>query len=261
MSGTTENSYQVDSLGVRIFPTTTDLAAAAADDVAEALRSAIAERGRARAIIGTGKSQDAFLACLTQLPGIDWNAVEFFHMDEYLGMAISHSASFRRYLKERVNDVVQPATSHYLEGDATEPLKAMRQYAEALASAPVDLCCLGIGENGHLAFNDPDVAEFEDPVPLKIVRLDKKCRQQQVGEGHFPNLDAVPMYAITLTIPTLCNVGRIIAVVPDRRKAEAVAATLEGPIATACPASFLRRQSQASLYLDADSASLLKPRI
>lgn len=260
MSGTIEKSYQVDGLRVRIFPTTTDLAAAAAGDTAAALKMAITERDRARIIIGTGSSQDAFLDCLTRWPGIDWNAVEFFHMDEYLGMAMSHPASFRSYLKERVNDVVQPAASHYLEGDATEPLKAMRQYAEALASAPIDVCCLGIGENGHIAFNDPDVAEFEDPEPLKIVKLDEKCRQQQVGEGHFPDAHAVPTYAITLTIPTLCNVGRIIAVVPDRRKAEAVAASLEGPIDTACPASFLRRQSPATLYLDADSASLLKPR-
>jgi glucosamine-6-phosphate deaminase len=258
MSGTTENSFQVDNLRVRIFPTTADLAMAAADDAAEVLRSAIAEHGRARAIIGTGNSQDAFLNRLTQLPGIDWYAVEFFHMDEYLGMSMSHSASFRRYLKERVDDVVHPAVSHYLEGDAMEPLKAIRQYAAELESAPVDICCLGIGENGHIAFNDPAVADFEDPEPLKIIKLDEKCRRQQVGEGHFPDLKAVPIYAITLTIPTLCKAGRVIAVVPERRKAEAVKATIEGPIETACPASFLRCQSNASLYLDADSASLLE---
>jgi glucosamine-6-phosphate deaminase len=247
----------VDRLQVRIFPTTADLAVAAADDAAEALKSAIPKCGRARAIIGTGNSQDAFLSRLIQLPGIDWNAVEFFHMDEYLGMAMSHSASFRRYLKERVVDVIHPAAAHYLEGDAMEPQKAIRQYAEELASDPVDICFLGIGENGHIAFNDPAVADFEDPEPLKIIRLDEKCRRQQVGEGHFPDLNAVPIYAITLTIPTLCKVGRIITVVPERRKAEAVRAALEGPIETDCPASFLRRQPHASLYLDADSASLL----
>jgi glucosamine-6-phosphate deaminase len=257
MRGRTDNSFQTDGLRVRVFPTTADLASAASNDAAEALKSAVAESGRARAIIATGNSQDAFLANLTQSPDIDWNAVELFHMDEYLGMAMSHSASFRRYLKERVFDVVQPAAAHYLEGDAMEPLKAIRQYAEDLASNPIDVCCLGIGENGHIAFNDPDVADFEDPEPIKIVRLDEKCRQQQVGEGHFPNLNAVPMYAVTLTIPTLCNVGRIITVVPERRKALAVKSTLEGPIELACPASILRLHPHATLYLDTDSASLL----
>ena len=249
----------MDALRVRRFPTTASLAVAAADDAATVLKEAIGRRGRARAIIATGNSQDEFLRVLTRLPGIDWSRVELFHMDEYLGMAMTHPASFRRYLKERVFDVVHPAASHYLEGDAMEPLKAIRAYAGSLASAPVDLCCLGIGENGHIAFNDPAVADFDDPEPIKIVKLDEKCRLQQVGEGHFPNLDAVPAYAITLTVPTLCRVGRMVAVVPERRKAEAVRATLEGPIETACPASHLRRQSHAVLYLDADSASLLSP--
>jgi glucosamine-6-phosphate deaminase len=152
---------------------------------------------------------------------------------------------------------VKPKAAHFLEGDALEPLKAMRDYAAQLAAAPVDLCCLGIGENGHLAFNDPPVADFTDPEVIKLVKLDEKCRLQQVGEGHFSSLDAVPAYAITLTIPTLCRVGRMIAVVPEKRKAQAVKGSLEGPIATTCPGSFLRRQSHAVLYLDADSASLL----
>ncbi|MEZ5276962.1 MAG: glucosamine-6-phosphate deaminase [Opitutaceae bacterium] len=260
MSHTTEESYQVDALKVRRFPTTENLATAAADDAANVLKDAIHQRGRARAIIATGNSQDVFLECLTRLQGIDWSKVELFHMDEYLGMSMDHPASFRRYLRERVFNVVNPAASHYLEGDALEPLKAIRAYAEALAAAPVDLCCLGIGENGHIAFNDPEVADFDDPEPIKIVKLDEKCRLQQVGEGHFPNLHAVPAYAITVTVPTLCKVGRMVAVVPERRKAEAVKAALEGPIETACPASHLRRQPHATLYLDADSASLLSPR-
>jgi glucosamine-6-phosphate deaminase len=250
--------FTVDRLPVRIFATIADLASAAADDAAGVLVAAIGARGQARAIIATGNSQDQFLAQLVRRPGIDWSKVELFHMDEYLGMAITHPASFRRYLKERVFDRVKPKGAHYLEGDALEPLKAMRDYAAALTAAPVDLCCLGIGENGHLAFNDPPVAEFADPETIKLVKLDEKCRRQQVGEGHFPNLDAVPAYAITLTIPALCRVGRMIAVVPEKRKAEAVKAALEGPIATACPGSFLRQQSHAVLYLDADSASLLK---
>ena len=257
MPSSPTRSFHVDQLPVRIFATLPDLAAAAAEDAAAVLIAAIAARGRARAIIATGNSQDQFLDCLTRRAGINWAKVELFHMDEYLGMPVTHPASFRRYLKQRVFDRVHPGAAHYLEGDALEPLKAMRDYAAALAAAPVDLCCLGIGENGHLAFNDPPVADFTDPETIKLVKLDEKCRRQQVGEGHFPNLDAVPAYAITLTIPALCRVGRMIAVVPEKRKAEAVRASLEGPIATACPGSFLRRQAHAVLYLDADSASLL----
>lgn len=258
MSSTAESTFQAGQLRVRRFAALADMAAAAAEDAATVLRTAIADRGRARAIIATGNSQDLFLAKLTQLPGIAWDKVELFHMDEYLGMPMTHTASFRKYLKERVFDRVHPAGAHYLEGDALEPLKAMRAYTAALQSAPIDLCCLGIGENGHIAFNDPDVAEFADPEVIKIVKLDEKCRRQQVGEGHFPNLDAVPMYAITLTIPTLCKVGRMIAVVPERRKAEAVKGSLEGPVTPACPGSYLRQQPHAVLYLDADSSSLLK---
>ncbi len=258
MSNAPARSFTADRLPVRIFASLPDLAAAAADDAAQVLTAAIAQRGRARAIIATGNSQDLFLEQLTRRPGIDWKKVELFHMDEYLGMPMTHRASFRKYLKERVFDRVNPAQAHYLEGDALEPLKAIRAYAAALASATIDLCCLGIGENGHIAFNDPDVADFNDPEPIKIVKLDEKCRRQQVGEGHFPNLDAVPSYAITLTVPTLCRVGRMIAVVPERRKAEAVKASLEGPITPRCPGSFLRQQAHCTLYLDPDSASLLR---
>lgn len=258
MSHAPARSYTADRLPVRIFASLPDLAAAAADDAAQVLTAAIAQRGRARAIIATGNSQDLFLEQLTRRPGIDWKKVELFHMDEYLGMPMTHRASFRKYLKERVFDRVNPAQAHFLEGDALEPLKAIRAYAAALAAAPVDLCCLGIGENGHIAFNDPDVADFNDPEPIKIVKLDEKCRRQQVGEGHFPNLDAVPSYAITLTVPTLCRVGRMIAVVPERRKAEAVKASLEGPVTPRCPGSYLRQQAHCTLYLDPDSASLLK---
>ena len=259
MASNPVRSFVADQLPVRIHAGQADLAADAAADAAEVLTRALAARGRARAIIATGNSQDQFLARLTTMPGIDWSKVELFHMDEYLGMSMSHPASFCRYLKERVFDIVKPAAAHLLEGDALEPLKAMRAYADALQAAPIDLCCLGIGENGHIAFNDPPVVEFADPEVLKIVKLDEKCRLQQVGEGHFPSLDAVPSYAITLTIPTLCNVGRMIAVVPERRKAEAVRDALEGPVATACPGSHLRGQAHCTLYLDDESSSLLKP--
>jgi glucosamine-6-phosphate deaminase len=178
-------------------------------------------------------------------------------MDEYLGVPDSHSASFRRFLRERFVDLVHPGQVHYLRGDAEEPIKECARYASLLRAEPIDLCCLGIGENGHVAFNDPAVADFEDPSTVKLVQLDEACRGQQVGEGHFPNLEAVPRYAFTLTVPALCSAGRMLCVVPERRKADAVRATLRDTPSTACPASILRRQPQATLFLDADSASLL----
>ena len=248
----------MDRLPVRIFSTLTDLAAAAAEDAATVLLAAIAANGRARAIIATGNSQDEFLGRLTQWAGIDWSRIELFHMDEYLGMPMTHPASFRRYLKQRVFDRVHPGAAHYLEGDALEPLKAMRDYAAQLAAAPVELCCLGIGENGHLAFNDPPVADFDDPRGVKIVALEPASRRQQVGEGHFATIDEVPTHAITVTIPALLRADRVLVFVPEARKAQSVRDALYGPISSTCPASILRRQTNATLYLDAESSTLLE---
>jgi glucosamine-6-phosphate deaminase len=178
-------------------------------------------------------------------------------MDEYLGISDQHPASFRRFLREKVAETVRPGTFHYLAGDCDEPLNECARYGALLGEQPIDVCLLGIGENGHIAFNDPPVAHFADPHPVKLVRLDEACRRQQVGEGHFPHLDAVPQYAFTLTIPTLCAARRMVCVVPDQRKAVAVRDTLRGPIETRCPASWLRRQAHATLHLDLASASLL----
>ncbi|HND62849.1 MAG TPA: glucosamine-6-phosphate deaminase [Opitutaceae bacterium] len=252
-------SFTAEKLPVRIYPTPATLAVAAAADAARIIREAVAARGRARVILATGNSQLAFLDALVREPAVAWKQVEVFHMDEYLGMPRTHPASFRRYLQERVADRVPLAAFHGIEGDALEPLRTMQDYAARLTAAPVDLCCLGIGENGHLAFNDPPVADFADPAVIKLARLDEACRRQQVGEGHFPHLDAVPAYAITLTIPALCAAARMIAVVPEARKAAAVQAALEGPVTTACPGSFLRRQAHATLYLEAASAARLSP--
>jgi glucosamine-6-phosphate deaminase len=178
-------------------------------------------------------------------------------MDEYLGIDAEHPASFRRFLREHVIRKVNPRTVHYVQGDAAEPLTECDRYTALLREQPVDVCCLGIGENGHLAFNDPPVADFRDPRTVKLVQLDEACRRQQVGEGAFPQLDAVPRYAYTLTIPALGAARRMICVVPERRKAGAVHAALRGPVSSACPASFLRQQPHCTLYLDYDSASLL----
>lgn len=253
--------FQRDQLKVHIYPTVDDLAYDAAQAAASILQQAISERGEASVIFATANSQIQFLKQLIAGQGsrwdIDWSKVSMFHMDEYLGLPCTHPASFRHYMMKNVEPLLKPRKFHYLNGDALEPLDAIAEYAALLEAHQPDLCCLGIGENGHIAFNDPPVANFADPHPIKIVKLDDACRQQQVGEGHFPNFDAVPPYALTLTIPTLCSAKHMLAIVPEKRKAQAVLDTLNGPIETACPASFLRKQAHCTLYLDQDSASLL----
>lgn len=257
MNSASLREFQVDLLTVRIFPRHPEMAQAAAEAVARFLQDCLAQQGRARVILASAASQIQFLEALTHWPGLDWSRVSLFHMDEYLGISADHPASFRRFLRERVEAVVRPQAFHYLCGEADQPIAECARYGALLQASPIDLCCLGIGENGHVAFNDPPVADFGDTRPVKLVRLDEACRRQQVGEGAFPALAAVPQFAYTLTIPALCSVRKMICVVPEQRKAMAVRTALEGPIQTACPASFLRRQSHATLYLDVDSASLL----
>ena len=248
-------SFVVDDLTVHVHAHDRDLAADAATAAAAAIGAAVQARGVARVMLATGNSQLAFLDALTRRTDVDWSSVIGFHMDEYVGIPADHPASFRRYLRERVVDVVHPRAFEYIEGDAVDVEAECRRYAALLAAHPLDLCCLGIGENGHLAFNDPPVADFDDPLTVKVVELDAACRRQQVGEGHFPDLDAVPRQAITVTIPALLAAGRVLAIVPEARKAAPVTAALTGPIGPACPASALRRIARATLYLDADSAA------
>jgi glucosamine-6-phosphate deaminase len=247
--------FRVDQLPVRVYRTVDDLARAAAGAAGAVLQRALAERSTAVAIVASAASQIVFLRRLTELPGIDWSRVVLFHMDEYLGITAEHPASFRRFLRERVEAVVRPRTFHYLAGEADQPIRECDRYANLLRAQPIDLCCLGIGENGHVAFNDPSVADFDDSRWVKLVRLDEACRRQQVGEGAFPNVESVPQFAYTLTIPALCSAGSLIGVVPESRKASAVERALCGPIEVACPASVLRRQAQATLYLDSESAA------
>lgn len=252
--------FTVDELRVRIFPLLSLLAEAAADDAAEVIRTAVAERGQASVMFASGDSQLAFLDALAARVEVPWSLVVVFHMDEYLGIPSGHSASFRRYMHEHVVAPLQPSVFHDLNGDADDPDAEAARYAALLREHPLDLCCLGIGENGHLAFNDPEVADFDDPFDVKIVELDEPCRQQQVNEGHFPSLTAVPPRAITVTIPALLRARRVLAIVPERRKARPVHDALEGPLSTTCPASILRTQPHATLYLDGESASLLAAR-
>ena len=244
-------------LQVRVFPSQAELATDVAQIVRDHFAATIARQGAAAAIMATGNSQIQFLEKLVALGGVDWSRVTLFHMDEYLGIRDDHPASFRRYMRERVEARVKPRQFHYVAGDALLPLDECARYTKLLLAQPIDLCCLGIGENGHIAFNDPPVAHFHDPHRVKLVKLDEACRQQQVGEGHFPNLAAVPQYAFTLTIPMLCSAKKMLCIVPEQRKAQAVKAALRGPVTTACPASILRQQGQCTLFLDADSASQL----
>jgi glucosamine-6-phosphate deaminase len=250
-------SFVVDSLRVRVYPTQEQLVQEAAREVQSYLQQVLMAQGRAAAILATGSSQMLFLKQLANIGGVDWSRIALFHMDEYLGLSEDHPASFRRYMRERVASLVNPNVFHYLAGDAWLPIKECERYAQLLRAQPMDLCCLGIGENGHLAFNDPPVADFNDNRSVKIVRIDEACKRQQVGEGCFPNLESVPSHALTLTIPALCAAKKMFCVVPEKRKAEAVKAALRGPVCTDCPASILRKQAQCFLFLDAESASLL----
>ena len=250
-------NFVVDALRVRVYATQDELVRDAAREVQSYLQQAFLAQGRAAAILATGNSQIKFLEQLARLGSVDWSKITLFHMDEYLGLPVDHPASFRHYLRERVERLVKPKVFHYLEGDALLPIKECERYAQLLRAQPIDLCCLGIGENGHVAFNDPAVADFNDNRSVKIVKLDDACKQQQVGEGYFSNRESVPSYALTLTIPALCAAKKMICIVPEKRKAAAVQAALQGPISTQCPASHLRKQAHCLLFLDAESASLL----
>ncbi len=246
-----------DRLEVEVYPDNAALGQAAAERAMALLREALAERGQANVILATGNSQLTFYAALREGPDLDWGRVRLFHMDEYRGIRADHPASFRRYLHEKIVDVVRPAAFFGVEGDAPNAEQECRRYEALLRANPADLCCLGIGENGHLAFNDPPFADFADPAWVRVVRLDEASRRQQVGEGHFATLADVPTQAITLTIPALLAARQVLAIVPEKRKALAVKTALLGPVSAACPASILRTAAHARLYLDAESFSLV----
>jgi len=239
---------------VRILSDDAALARSAAMEAAAVLRDAAARHGVAHAMFATGNSQLAFVDRLVE-PSMDipWGDVVIFHMDEYVGIGPEHPAGFQRWIHERIEQPTHPRAAHYLDGRA-DPVRECERYSELLATHPLDLCCLGIGENGHLAFNDPGVADFDDPLDVKVVELDAACRRQQVGEGHFATEADVPPLAMTVTIPALLRATRVLAIVPEARKANAVRGALHGPVATSCPASILRQTPQATIFLDSDSA-------
>jgi glucosamine-6-phosphate deaminase len=242
---------------VQIHASQEALGAAAARQAAGLIQDAIAESGCARIVIATGNSQLALIGALVGQQGVDWNRVDAFHMDEYVGISREHPASFRKWIRTRVEEKIHPGSMEYLEGDAPDLEGEMARYARLLSAGPIDLAFVGIGENGHIAFNDPAVANFEDALMVKRVVLDEDCRRQQVGEGHFENMDAVPREALTLTCPALFRARSWICSVPEARKAKAVRCALEGPISAVCPGSLVRTHPNATVYLDTDSSSLL----
>lgn len=252
-----KKDFRVDSLEVQIYNSEAELALSTATIVQQDLQQILKTQQTATVLFATGNSQLKFLDALVKLDNIDWSRVICFHLDEYLGISANHPSSFRYYLRERIEKPISPQKFHYLEGDALQPLQECDRYSKLLAAQEIDLCMLGIGANGHLAFNEPTVADFNDAYKVKLVKLDSVNHQQQVTQGHFPNLESVPKYAFTLTIPMICSAKKIICLAPGKSKAEIVKQLLEGDVTEEFPASILRKQPQANLLLDADAAEQL----
>lgn len=242
---------------LKVFEDKGSLSKAAAKQASEAICRAVAERGKARVVAASAASQIEFLEALTATAGIPWKQVELFHLDEYIGLAMSHPASFCKFLQERFIARTGITKYHLLDG-SQEPGAVIRNVSKAIADSPIDIAFVGIGENGHLAFNDPP-ADFDAEEPYIIVNLDHACRMQQVGEGWFENLDAVPKQAISMSVCQVLKAREILAVVPDARKAAAIKACFEGPIRPMAPSSILRNHVNATVYLDRHSAALLSP--
>lgn len=257
MENNQTNQFLAGKLKVEIYSDRKAAGMAAALAAADALKQLAAAQESFSVIFATGASQLQMLEALTGLEGLPWKRVRGFHMDEYVGLPADHPASFRRYLRERLTQKVSLQEFHEVDGSAPDPEQAARQYSALIRAANPQLCLLGIGENGHLAFNDPGVADFSDPVDAKIVHLDEVCRGQQAAEDWFASVDEVPEAAITLTVPALFRVPRLIVSVPGPRKAAIVRRALEDPISTDCPATILRTHPGATVYLDAESAAQL----
>ena len=238
-------------------PTKQESGQIAAAHGTDLIKRTIAEKGAANIILATGASQFEMLEALTATEDIDWSAITMFHLDEYIGLDADHPASFRKYLRERYEARVGPLrNAFYVETESGAPAAVCHALNEEIRAHPIDVCFAGIGENGHLAFNDPP-ADFDTEKPYIVVDLDEGCRKQQMGEGWFPTIDDVPRQAISMSIKHICKSRTIILTVPDARKAEAVKGTLEGEISNLVPASILQNHDDTTLYLDADSASLL----
>lgn len=248
--------FKVDELLVRVYNTRDEMGKAAAYDVSSKIRELLIVKDIINIVFAAAPSQNEFLAYLSK-EDLEWNRINAFHMDEYIGLPLDAPQLFANFLRERLFSKKPFKNVFYINGNVKNPEEECQRLTKLLEENPLDITCMGIGENGHIAFNDPHVADFNDPKKVKIVDLDERCRQQQVNDGCFGNLDEVPRYAITMTIPTLVSSQYIFCIVPAKQKAEAVRNTLLGPISEICPASILRRCKNAILYLDLDSASKL----
>src|ERR1700757_26137 len=242
---------------LRVYENRKSLGHAAAVQAAAAIQNAIAQHGKARIVGASAASQFEFLEALTTAPGIDWKLVELFHLDEYIGLPMTHPASFCKFLQERLISKTGIVNLHLPEG-SQDPADVIRSASKAIVASPIDVAFLGIGENGHVAFNDPP-ADFETEEPYIIVALDHACRAQQVAEGWFENLDAVPKQAVSMSVRQVLKAREILAVVPGPRKASAIKACFDGPISPMAPSSILRNHPNATIYLDKESAALLSP--
>lgn len=244
---------------LKVFSNKTSLGQAAAAQAAVAMQAAIAERGTARIVAAAAASQFEFLEALTSTPNIDWRSIELFHLDEYVGLPLEHPASFRTFLREHLIEKSGISNFHFLAGER-DPAAVCREVGQALGRAPVDVAFIGIGENGHLAFNDPP-ADFETEEPYLVVELDEACRRQQVGEGWFPTLVDVPQKAISMSVRQILKAQEIICVAPDARKAQAVKDCFAGEMSPLAPASILRTHPNTTVFLDVNSATLLDPKL
>jgi glucosamine-6-phosphate deaminase len=246
---------KIDDLQVSVYHSNKDMGLASAHFAADIITKAIAEKGTANVILAAANSQLSFLEGLRVQTGVDWSKVNFFHMDEYIGLEPGHPAIFSLFIKRNFIDFIQPKAFYTIPSQEKDLDKICKDYERILHEFPTDLCAMGIGENGHIAFNDPPYADFNDPVWVKSVQIDNVSRRQQVKEGHFSSIDLVPVHAITLTIPALLAARSILCMVPETRKADAVNRSLYGPIVDTCPASILRNTPHARLLLDLDAAA------
>jgi glucosamine-6-phosphate deaminase len=242
---------------LRVYENRTSLGHAAAVQAAAAIQNAIAQHGKARIIGASAASQFEFLEALTSTPGVDWKCVELFHLDEYIGLPMTHPASFCKFLQDRLISKTGISRYHLLNGEE-DPAIVIRRTNEAISASPIDVAFVGIGENGHLAFNDPP-ADFETEEPYIVVNLDEACRRQQIGEGWFPDLQAVPQRAVSMSVRQVLKAKEILAVVPGPKKAQAIKACFDGPVSPMAPSSILRTHPNATIYLDKESAALLSP--
>jgi glucosamine-6-phosphate deaminase len=245
---------------IEIHESRAGMGEAAARRFQQLVTQSLAGKPLCRVIFGCAPSQDEFFAALVREakanPGA-WKQVEVFHMDEYVGLPADSVQNFRTYLRRSFLDLVPTARFHLIQGEAPSPTAEAARYAALLGQGPIDVIAMGIGENGHVAFNDPPVADFSDPVSAKVVELDEMCRQQQVNDGCFPDIKRVPRSAITITLPVFAKAGNLCAIVPGPRKARAVREALLGPIGPSCPATILRTHPHAEIFLDRDAAALL----